>query len=171
MVFYLLMGGLKMHTGELIKQARVTMRITQAELAKRLGVTPQAISQYERGIKNPKPATLKKIAAALGVEWYELISNSQDEQSEIAKEQMRQAIGRVADIITKPCKYEISDELIEDSLKKVTISIPTSYNSARLEKIIKDYWKLNDDGQQVAVERVHELTEIPRYKRKSTPEE
>ena len=160
-----------MHTGELIKQARVTMRITQAELAKRLGVTPQAISQYERGIKNPKPATLKKIAAALGVEWYELISNSQDEQSEIAKEQMRQAIGRVADIITKPCKYEISDELIEDSLKKVTISIPTSYNSARLEKMIKDYGKLNDDGQQVAVERVHELTEIPRYKRKSTPKE
>ena len=160
-----------MHTGELIKQARVTMRITQAELAKRLGVTPQAISQYERGIKNPKPATLKKIAAALGVEWYELISNSQDEQSEIAKEQMRQAIGRVADIITKPCKYEISDELIEDSLKKVTISIPTSYNSAHLEKMIKDYGKLNDDGQQVAVERVHELTEIPRYKRKSTPEE
>ena len=160
-----------MHTGELIKQARVTMRITQAELAKRLGVTPQAISQYERGIKNPKPATLKKIAAALGVDWYELISNSQDEQSEIAKEQMRQAIGRVADIITKPCKYEISDELIEDSLKKVTISIPTSYNSARLEKMIKDYGKLNDDGQQVAVERVHELTEIPRYKRKSTPEE
>ena len=160
-----------MHTGELIKQARVTMRITQAELAKRLGVTPQAISQYERGIKNPNPATLKKIAAALGVEWYELISNSQDEQSEIAKEQMRQAIGRVADIITKPCKYEISDELIEDSLKKVTISIPTSYNSARLEKMIKDYGKLNDDGQQVAVERVHELTEIPRYKRKSTPEE
>lgn len=160
-----------MHTGELIKQARVTMRITQAELAKRLGVTPQAISQYERGIKNPKPATLKKIAAALGVEWYELISNSQDEQSEIAKEQMRQAIGRVADIITKPCKYEISDELIEDSLKKVTISIPTSYNSARLEKMIKDYGKLNDDGQQVAVERVHELTEIPRYKRKSTPGE
>ena len=160
-----------MHTGELIKQARVTMRITQAELAKRLGVTPQAISQYERGIKNPKPATLKKIAAALGVEWYELISNSQDEQSEIAKEQMRQAIGRVADIITKPCKYEISDELIEDSLKKVTISIPTSYNSARLEKMIKDYGKLNDDGQQVAVERVHELTESPRYKRKSTPEE
>lgn len=71
-----------MHTGELIKQARVTMRITQAELAKRLGVTPQAISQYERGIKNPKPATLKKIAAALGVEWYELISDNPHEQAQ-----------------------------------------------------------------------------------------
>ena len=71
-----------MHTGELIKQARVTMRITQAELAKRLGVTPQAISQYERGIKNPKPATLKKIAASLGVEWYELISDNPHEQAQ-----------------------------------------------------------------------------------------
>lgn len=160
-----------MTTGELIRQARMSAGLTQKELGNRAGIAEPTIGRYELGKLNPKPATLKKIAAALGVEWYELISNSQDEQSEIAKEQMRQAIGRVADIITKPCKYEISDELIEDSLKKVTISIPTSYNSARLEKMIKDYGKLNDDGQQVAVERVHELTEIPRYQRKSTPEE
>ena len=160
-----------MTTGELIRQKRKQAGLTQRELGERAGIAEPTIWKYESNRLNPKPATLKKIAAALGVEWYELISNSQDEQSEIAKEQMRQAIGRVADIITKPCKYEISDELIEDSLKKVTISIPTSYNSACLEKMIKDYGKLNDDGQQVAVERVHELTEIPRYKRKSTPEE
>ena len=42
---------------------------------------------------------------------------------------------------------------------------------SRLDEIIKDYKALNSDGQQVAVERVHELTEIPRYQRKSTPEE
>lgn len=40
-----------------------------------------------------------------------------------------------------------------------------------LECIIKDYKTLSLEGQQVAVERVHELTEIPRYKRKDTPEE
>ena len=34
-----------------IKNARLTVGITQAELAHRLGVTPQAVSQYERGIK------------------------------------------------------------------------------------------------------------------------
>ena len=160
-----------MTTGELIRQARKLNGLTQKELGERAGIAEPTIRKYESNRLNPKPSTLKKIAAALGIEWYELISNSQDEQSEIAKEQMRQAIGRVADIITKPCKYEISDELIEDSLKKVTISVPTSHNSARLEKMIKDYGKLNDDGQQVAVERVHELTEISRYKRKSTPEE
>lgn len=49
-----------MHTGELIKQARVTMRITQAELAKRLGVTPQAISQYETRDKKSKTCHAKE---------------------------------------------------------------------------------------------------------------
>lgn len=37
-----------------IKNARLTVGITQAELARRLGVTPQAISQYERGEKSLK---------------------------------------------------------------------------------------------------------------------
>ena len=43
-----------------IKNARLTVGITQAELARRLGVTPQAISQYERGIKKPKIETIEK---------------------------------------------------------------------------------------------------------------
>lgn len=159
-----------MTTGELIRQARLSAGLTQKELGERAGIAEPTIGRYELGKLNPKPATLKKIAAALGVQWYELLSNNQDEQTEIAKEQMRQAIGRVSSLTTKSCKFEISDELIENSLKKVTISIPAPYNSARLEKIIKDYGKLNDEGQQVAVERVHELTEIPRYKRKSTSE-
>ena len=55
-----------------IKNARLTVGITQAELARRLGVTPQAISQYERGIKKPKIETIEKIADALGVSWLHL---------------------------------------------------------------------------------------------------
>lgn len=55
-----------------IKNARLTVGITQAELAHRLGVTPQAISQYERGIKKPKIETIEKIADALGVSWLHL---------------------------------------------------------------------------------------------------
>lgn len=55
-----------------IKNARLTVGITQAELARRLGVTPQAISQYERGIKKPKIETIKKIADALSVSWFRL---------------------------------------------------------------------------------------------------
>lgn len=55
-----------------IKNARLVVGVTQAELARRLGVTPQAISQYERGEKKPKIETIKKIADALGVNWFHL---------------------------------------------------------------------------------------------------
>ena len=41
--------------------------MTQAALAKKLGITPQNISQYERNVKSPKIETLKKIADALNV--------------------------------------------------------------------------------------------------------
>ena len=50
-----------------IKNARSNAHVTQAELAHRLGVTAQSISQYERGVKIPKVETLEKIANALGI--------------------------------------------------------------------------------------------------------
>lgn len=50
-----------------IKKARINANVTQAELAHRLGVTAQSISQYERGVKIPKFDTLKKIATALEI--------------------------------------------------------------------------------------------------------
>lgn len=50
-----------------IKNARSNAHVTQAELAHRLGVTAQSISQYERGVKIPKFDTLKKIATALEI--------------------------------------------------------------------------------------------------------
>lgn len=53
--------------GASIKNARQAVFVTQAELAHRLGVTPQSISAYERGIKKPKIETLERISAALEV--------------------------------------------------------------------------------------------------------
>ena len=35
----------------------------------------------------------------------------------------------------------------------------------QIEKLLKDYFSLNDEGKNKAVERVEELTEIPRYKK------
>lgn len=52
---------------EKIKSAREKAGLTQAQLAEKIGTTPQNISQYERGIRNPKYDTLEKIARAVGV--------------------------------------------------------------------------------------------------------
>lgn len=56
-----------MTTGERIRQARKSAGMTQSELARRLDVTPQTVSQYERGLINPKIETIRKFADALGV--------------------------------------------------------------------------------------------------------
>ena len=71
-----------MKTGEMIKHARVKAGLTQSQLAEAVGTTMQNISQYERSIRNPKAATLKKIASALGVSWYELLSDDPHEQAQ-----------------------------------------------------------------------------------------
>ena len=57
-----------MEIGEKIKRARQEAGITQAELARRLNVTPQTIGQYERGLINPKYETALKFAEALDLQ-------------------------------------------------------------------------------------------------------
>ena len=63
-----------MTVGERIKAARKKAGMTQKELADKLGIPYQGISQYERGIRNPKIDTLVKIADSLGVTLEELSS-------------------------------------------------------------------------------------------------
>ena len=71
-----------MKTGDALKNARVGAGMTQAELARRLGVTPQTVSQYERGRINPKFETLKRIADAMDVSVDSLLDESMRAQIE-----------------------------------------------------------------------------------------
>ena len=52
----------------LIQLARLDAGLTQAELARRLGVRPETISSYERGLRDPGFATLLRILRAAGFE-------------------------------------------------------------------------------------------------------
>ena len=111
-----------------IKNARLTVGITQAELARRLGVTPQAISQYERGEKKPKIETIKKIADALGVSWFQL-SHLDDlvatsEERVLDKEKVYQSIAvdyTTAELFVMASEPEASRVAF---LNNVTITVP-----------------------------------------------
>lgn len=59
------------HIGRLLipdrlTEGRLAARLTQTELAERVGVSRQAVSAYELGDKNPEPNVMTKIASALG---------------------------------------------------------------------------------------------------------
>ena len=56
-----------------ITRARMTAGMTQAQLAEAIGVKPQQIGNWERGLRNPKIEALKKISDALGCELNELM--------------------------------------------------------------------------------------------------
>lgn len=49
-----------------LTEARQAARLTQTELAGRVGVSRQAVSAYELGTKAPEPSTMRKLANALG---------------------------------------------------------------------------------------------------------
>ena len=59
--------------GENIKKIRVEKRMTQEELAEKLSVTRQAISNYETGKTQPDIETLNKIASIFEVSIEEVI--------------------------------------------------------------------------------------------------
>lgn len=52
---------------ERLSEGRIAARLTQTELASRVGVSRQAISYYEVGDKKPEPATLRRIADELSL--------------------------------------------------------------------------------------------------------
>ncbi len=72
-----------MTTGQLIRAARKKTGITQTELAQKLNIPFQSVSQWERDLRNPKYETIKRIAAALNVEWTELVPEDMQGQTVI----------------------------------------------------------------------------------------
>lgn len=67
-----------MTIGELLKKARLDAGMTQKELAEKCGMADSAIRKYESGKVIPKINTVKKIATALNVPWYELYPGEED---------------------------------------------------------------------------------------------
>lgn len=53
------------HVGEMIRSRRKELRLTQTDLAIVLGVTPQQVQKYERGVNRISSATLYEIAQIL----------------------------------------------------------------------------------------------------------
>ena len=82
-------------TGEKIRIARKKAGLSQGELADRLDVTRSLIGQYERGVRNPKPSTIQRIADALGIPFTELLPESADQTPEEAADQFIK--GRLAE--------------------------------------------------------------------------
>ena len=72
-----MMGGV-VYVGDNLRELRTLNALTQEELAGKAGITATALSRIERNEAEPRPSTLRKLAAALGVEPRHLVKGSDD---------------------------------------------------------------------------------------------
>ncbi len=64
--------------GKAIRQMREEKDLTQEAVAHDAGITTATLGVIERGLSNPTWATVKAIAAALGVSLLDMVRTSQD---------------------------------------------------------------------------------------------
>lgn len=121
-----------------LKEARKNKGLTQKSLAEKVGTTQQTIAQYEKGAMLPKAELLGQIVKVLAID-----------PEEIPSDYAYLLDAKGVDVIN-PYREALL------ALKSVSTGEDT---------LLKDYRKLNPTGQTEAQKRVHELTEIPRYKK------
>lgn len=148
-----------MTTGELIRQARMSAGLTQKELGNRAGIAEPTIGRYELGKLNPKPATLKKIAAALGVEWYELLSDDSEEQDEVVKSYIGEKIA----------KSGIQNDAERTFLIRETIN--NYYNQLNIDGKLAAYKILFERSEDAvladSIQDFKALADTPQYQKKT----
>lgn len=142
-----------MTIGERIKAVRKRKGMTQNDLAIALHIPYQGISQYERGTRNPKYETVKRIAAALECDVSELLTSHEESEMIIQKV--------LGDLEKIPGSTNLRPATMSESQKMSAVT----FRSVD-ERIAFFFSRLNDDGKEVAADRVQELTEIPKYQKK-----
>lgn len=179
-----------MTTGERIRSARKFANITQQELADRLGIPYQSIGQWERDKRNPKVETILRLAKALNVPMSYLMGDTNDpnDRSKPNWMELPNIKDNEPDLYLKQIIFDVTpDPEWEDLHRKLengTITLEERQRffqmmddglerarkafSEKKARILSHMDKLNDEGQQKAVERVEELTEIPKYRRQGT---
>ena len=128
---------------ERIKMLRIRSGLTQQQVAESIGTTKSTISKYEHGLRKVNNEHLCKMAEIYEVDpLYIFLGKTEKEFQDGLEKEVQQH--------EKEEKEYWSDILLDDSLKK-------------MKELLE---MLNDEGVRTAIERVEELTEIPRYQYK-----
>lgn len=146
-----------MSIGERLRAARERTGLTQAELGRKIGVTGVAIMRYEKGQRQPTLSQLRNIANALNADIVYLISGQTS--AEVEQGILIQAENEVRSELEK-LQFKSKDRPYEE---RVSLS-------EALIQLLKLFGGFNSTGHKKAVERVEELTEIPRYRAETAPQ-
>ena len=97
--------------GKFISMLRKDKKLTQEQLAYKMGVSTNAVSKWERGLSFPDVSLYKKICEELGISIEELINGEKDKSDE-AKEKALISVVKSKDMEKRKSKYVIVVSLI-----------------------------------------------------------
>lgn len=146
-----------------IRDYRKAAHVTQEELAKALGINRATLSKYENGQITPPLEQINNIAVLLNVRLTDLLPPELSEK-----------FFKLEDVA-----YDVKDFIIEHAydfeeyksahdtpIPEIQYSLLCSeIERNQMEKIEKAFKELNEAGKLKAVERIEELTEIPKFQR------
>ena len=124
-----------------LKKLRIQNGYTQQEVADKLGITKATISKYEKGQRRINHIT--ELAQLYGVsEAYIFLGVTEEDLNK---------------------KFEVAYEKNLDEERAHWESILLTCELQQISTLLE---KLNSEGKNIAIERIRELTEIPRYQQK-----
>ena len=151
-----------MTIGQHIKAARKKAGMTQSELAHKLNIPFQSISQWERDIRNPKLETLQRIAIALDTPLSDLTGTTIKYGK---RGQVVSVVGYAEDLAP------FIDEAKNDTSK---IFHPFTKADAQLIELggfpaIAEFYSLPEEAQKKALEDIRGFAEfvIDKYKKQA----
>lgn len=108
-----------MNIGDVIRDRRQKRNLTQAELAAKLNVTPQAVSRWEMGISYPDIAMIPEISKTLWVTSDELLGigfSGPDQKTTLEKEELltQSQADSIFDYVPVPASGEKKKVLVTD---------------------------------------------------------
>lgn len=128
---------------EKMRTIRKKLHISQDDLAQHLGVNRATVSKYETGVIEPSLTQISKIASFLGIDPIEILGIESFDTPADFEKAWTEATGTPHDV---------------DPTKAVPVGGLKVW-------LLDAFERLNSEGQRKAVERVEELTEIPKYKK------
>lgn len=155
--------GIYLNIGKKIKDIRKQRGFTQKDFAQLLRIPVTTYANYENGNRTPKTDMIEKIASALDVSVIELMTGEMQAQYYDLEDLADTVKQDMIDSAESPEEYEAAIKT-----KRSDIQIKMLLDNIQKEKIHKlnsSFLQLNEKGQQKAIERVQELTEIPRYQK------
>ncbi|NCC16342.1 MAG: XRE family transcriptional regulator [Clostridia bacterium] len=119
--------------GENIKKYRKQAKMTQAQLAEKVGVAPGTIQQYELGKRTPGHTTLEKIAEKLKI-----------------------------DVVSLKVSEEEIKAILDAEIAETKLFLQRENGRERIY-LLECFSKLNRTGKNKALDYIEDLLEQPKY--------